>query len=277
MLNESRLLFKSLSSGTVNTNSNSLLIHSVVIEEHIPLSAFLHPSLSSSLWAWIMEVAAWLHCSTLISVRTLLIKSWRQLFNKVGISPALSALFSFCHAAVEVMCASQIFMKDPGSMLSHSSSERDRDRFFKCLTCENSITDFPLDDHIRLCGREWRHTKCFATIWKKRWYIWKYCDSVHPSINYLKVAETDCSLTLFWDVQYTICKAKLVSRGGLQLWTGHHGQMSPSYYFIRNAVILFLQTYKRNLDLEWIANFHDSSIMCQRKKMSVPACVHHLL
>lgn len=42
-------------------------------------------------------------------------------------SPALSALFSFCRAAGEVMCASQIFMEDPRSSLSHSSSERERE------------------------------------------------------------------------------------------------------------------------------------------------------
>lgn len=69
-------------------------------------------------------------------------------------SPALSALFSFRHAAGEVMCAYQIFMEDPGSPLSHSSSEGEGDGFFKCRTYENSATDFPLDDHIRLSGGE---------------------------------------------------------------------------------------------------------------------------
>lgn len=64
-----------------------------------------------------------------LSVRTLLIflQSWRQLFNKASMNPALSALFSFRRAAGEVMCASQIFMEDPGSPLAHSSTERERE------------------------------------------------------------------------------------------------------------------------------------------------------
>lgn len=67
-------------------------------------------------------------------------------------SLALSALFSFCRAAGEVMCASQIFIEDPGSSLSHFFREREGDGFLKCRTYENSATDFPLDDHIRLSG-----------------------------------------------------------------------------------------------------------------------------
>lgn len=69
-------------------------------------------------------------------------------------SPALSALFSFRRAAGEIMCASQIFMEDPGSSLPRSASERVGDGFFKCRTYEHSATDFPLDDHIRLSGSE---------------------------------------------------------------------------------------------------------------------------
>lgn len=42
------------------------------------------------------------------------------------------------------------------------------------------------------------------------------------------------------------------------------GQMAPSYYFTGNTLVCFLQTYKTNL--EWIANFHDSSIICERVK-----------
>lgn len=111
-----------------------------------------------------MEVAGCLHCAPLPSVRrTLLIffQSWRQLFNKAGMSPALSALFSFCRAAGEVMCASQIFMEDPRSSLSHSSSERERERdgVSKCRTYKNNATDFHLHDHIRLSGGEWRLMK----------------------------------------------------------------------------------------------------------------------
>lgn len=62
---------------------------------------------------------------------------------------ALSALFSFCRAAGEVMCASQIFMEDPGLVLAHSSTEREGDEFSKCRTYESSATDFPLDNHIK--------------------------------------------------------------------------------------------------------------------------------
>lgn len=64
-------------------------------------------------------------------------------------SLALSALFSFRRAAGEVMCASQIFMEDPGSSVSHRCSERLGDGFSKCRTYENGATYFPLDDHIR--------------------------------------------------------------------------------------------------------------------------------
>lgn len=42
-------------------------------------------------------------------------------------SLALSALFSFHHAAGEVMCASQIFMEDPGSPLSLTHFHRERE------------------------------------------------------------------------------------------------------------------------------------------------------
>ncbi len=110
------------------------------------LSPLLYSAASSSLSAWIVEVVRWLHHSPLPPVWTLLIllQYWRQLFNKAGVSLALSALFSFRRAAVEIMCAPQIFMEDPRSPRFHFSSEREGDEFSKCRTYENTATDFSL-------------------------------------------------------------------------------------------------------------------------------------
>lgn len=69
-------------------------------------------------------------------------------------SLALRALFSFCCAAGEVMCASQIFMEDPGLSHSHISSGNEGNRFSNSHTYEDCATDFPLDDDVRLSGSE---------------------------------------------------------------------------------------------------------------------------
>ena len=73
--------------------------------------------------------------------------SQRQLFNKAGMSPALSALFSFRRAAAEVMCVLLKYLwRTPGRQAftapeREREKERERDGSSKCHAYENIATD----------------------------------------------------------------------------------------------------------------------------------------
>lgn len=69
--------------------------------------------------------------------------SQRQLFNKAGMSPALSALFSFRRAAAEVMCVLLKYLwRTPGRhAFTAPERERRRDGSSECHAYENIATD----------------------------------------------------------------------------------------------------------------------------------------
>lgn len=54
--------------------------------------------------------------------------SQRQLFNKAGMSPALSALFSFRRAAAEVMCVLLKYLWRTRGRHAFTAPERERER-----------------------------------------------------------------------------------------------------------------------------------------------------
>ena len=120
-------------------------------------------------------------------------------------SPALSALFSFRRAAGEVMCASQIFMEDPGRLsLTVPRREREMDssnvalmKILPLIFLWVTISDFPVvnEDLIGtfIC--------CIEYNWKKIDYniisSVSVFVTVYTYLNCPKVPDNGFSLTLF--------------------------------------------------------------------------------